>query len=115
MQDDDIESKSSMMRLRAAQSMAILLGLYLPALQASPAPLSRQNACPSGYHVSGGYCVPNSDKARAAIEKNGACPSGYFISGDYCLGGQNAKPVMHKQGACPAGWFASGNYCLKSN
>lgn len=103
-----------MMRLRATQAIAILLGFYMPAHLASPAPLPHHNACPSGYHVSGRYCVPNTDDSRVAIEKTGACPSGYFISGDYCLAGQNAKPVMHKHGACPAGWFASGNYCLKA-
>lgn len=102
------------MRLRASKFTALLLGLYLPALQAAP-PLPHQKSCPSGYHVSGGYCVPNTDSAKAAIEKTGACPSGYFVSGDYCLAGQNAKPVMHKQGACPAGWFVSGNYCLKAD
>jgi len=36
--------------------------------------------------IQGGYCVPYSAQSRHALEREGnSCPSGYMISGAYCL------------------------------
>jgi hypothetical protein len=73
--------------------------------------------CPSGYHTSGGACVPSSRErvARPALPKIGTCPSGYHTSGDYCLGSSaDAKHAMPKAGSCPSGYHASGAYCLSN-
>jgi len=66
--------------------MAGLLGAGAVAgTAAAQEPLVRRGSCPSGYHVSGDYCVPSSRSARTAIAREGACPSGYHVSGGYCL------------------------------
>ncbi len=59
-----------------------------PTLSADrPDPLPRMAAtCPAGYHRSGSYCVPTSDKARDAMPRIGyTCPPGYSRNGAYCL------------------------------
>ena len=74
----------------------------------------RVGTCPSGYHASGGACVPSSTRRppRPAIPKVGTCPSGYHASGAYCLGFANARHAFPRTGTCPSGYFASGAYCL---
>ena len=51
-----------------------------------PDPLPRVAAtCPAGYHRSGSYCVPTSEKARDAMPRIGyTCPPGYSRNGAYC-------------------------------
>ena len=59
-----------------------------PALSADrPDPLPRVAVtCPAGYHRSGSYCVPTSEKARDAMPRIGyVCPPGYSRNGAYCL------------------------------
>lgn len=48
-------------------------------------PLVKTGSCPSGYRMSGNYCVPNSADTKPAMPKVGSCPSGYRMSGNYCL------------------------------
>ena len=77
--------------------------------------LVKRGSCPSGYHTSGGYCIPSSKSSRAAIAKVGSCPSGYHTSGDYCLASSdNAKHAVIKAGSCPSGYHTSGDYCLRN-
>ena len=72
--------------------------------------------CPSGYGVSGEYCVPKTESnATTAIEKKGSCPSGFSKSGDYCVaskGQQEVRQIVEKKGACPSGYKISGEYCV---
>jgi hypothetical protein len=43
-------------------------------------------ACPTGYQVSGGACVPGPNTSCRAFPKTGAtCPVGYTTSFDYCV------------------------------
>jgi hypothetical protein len=101
-------------RGRARMMVVLLVGLVIsPAVQAQAVP--KVGTCPSGYHTSGGACVPSSREraARPALPKLGACPSGYHISGDYCLGSSaDAKHAIPKTGSCPSGYHTSGGYCL---
>ena len=67
--------------------IALTLLLLLPAAVRAdpvPQPVIKHGRCPSGYHVSGDYCVSGS-RARTAIPKSGRCPRGWTVSGDYCL------------------------------
>ena len=81
-------------------------------------PLPKLGACPSGYHTSSGYCVPNSGgRSRGAIEKIGShCPVGFSTSGRYCLSDpSNRRQAIEKTGtSCPSGWFTSGRYCVQN-
>jgi len=47
--------------------------------------IARVGSCPTGYSVSGEYCVAASMEAKHAITRFGACPKGYHSSGNYCL------------------------------
>lgn len=72
--------------------------------------------CPTDYHVSGSYCVPNAGASPGpAIPKVGTCPTDYHPSGDFCLGNRNARPAVIRTGSCPSGYHASGDYCLSHN
>ena len=78
-----------------------------------PQALAKKGACPSGYLVSGNYCMPSA-RAAFAVQKVGACPNGYQTSGDYCLAGSQARHALVLAGACPGGYAVSGAYCLQS-
>ena len=94
-------------------TFAMTILLTIPAWAQTAVP--KIGTCPSGYHSSGGYCVPNSDKALPAIPKNGSCASGYHSSGDYCLANSNkSREAIIKNGSCPSGYHSSGGYCLKN-
>ncbi len=58
-----------------------------------PDPLPRvATTCPAGYHRSGSYCIPTSDKARDALPRAGAgCPPGYSRNGAYCLATKKSR------------------------
>ena len=63
----------------------LLTGLALGAKQPDPLPRVAVT-CPAGYHRSGSYCVPTSEKARDALPRIGyTCPPGYSRNGAYCL------------------------------
>ena len=63
----------------------LLTGLALGAKQPDPLPRVAVT-CPAGYHRSGSYCVPTSEKARDALPRSGyTCPPGYSRNGAYCL------------------------------
>lgn len=47
--------------------------------------IARVGSCPTGYRVSGEYCVAARKEAKHAITRFGACPKGYHSSGNYCL------------------------------
>ena len=47
--------------------------------------IARVGSCPTGYGVSGEYCVASSENAKRAITRFGTCPKGYHSSGNYCL------------------------------
>lgn len=69
--------------------------------------------CPTDYHVSGSYCIPNANASPGpAIPKVGSCPTDYHPSGDFCLGSRNAAPAVVRMGSCPVGYNPSGDYCL---
>jgi hypothetical protein len=107
-----VQAQDIRMQIRLSR-IALVMVLTAPAAIAVAQPVPKQGACPSGYHTSGGYCVPSSGSARPALPKIGACPSGYHTSGDYCLGSSPAaKPAVEKRGACPSGYHTSGAYCL---
>jgi hypothetical protein len=96
--------------------LALIIPLsFAPSLIRAQA-IPKVGACPSGYHASGGACVPNygSRTAPPALPKLGTCPSGYGTSGDYCLGYRDAKHAIAKIGSCPNGYHASGAYCVSN-
>lgn len=71
--------------------------------------------CPTDYHVSGSYCVPNTGASPGpTIPRMGTCPTDYHPSGDFCLGNRDAKPAVIRNGSCPTGSHPSGDYCLSS-
>ena len=77
-------------------------------------PVPKAGACPSGWHASGNYCVPNSKDTLPIVPKVGVCPSGWHAAGNYCVANsESSKPIVPKQGACPHGWHASGAWCQK--
>jgi hypothetical protein len=43
----------------------------ITAASAQPLPQLKVGQCPSGYHESGGYCAPTSDRAPAACQRSG--------------------------------------------
>lgn len=107
--DDRPSARESTMRKIKMMIVAALVALPAPALaQAVP----KVGTCPSGYHTSGGACIPSSGNSRPALPKVGSCPSGYHSSGDYCLGSETARHAIPKTGSCPSGYHASGAYCL---
>jgi hypothetical protein len=87
--------------------------MVLPSLAVAQA-VPKVGTCPSGYHTSGGACIPSSSDLRPALPKVGSCPSGYHTSGDYCLGSDNARHAIPKTGSCPSGYHSSGAYCLSN-
>jgi hypothetical protein len=99
-----------------AALLLVLSGL-LTSLNAKAQAVPKVGTCPSGYHTSGGACVPSSRQTAAwpALPKVGTCPSGYHTSGAYCLGSSDrAKHAIPKAGSCPSGYHASGAYCLSN-
>ena len=63
----------------------LLTGLAIGAKQPDSLPRVAVT-CPAGYHRSGDYCVPTSEKARDALPRIGyTCPPGYSRNGAYCL------------------------------
>jgi hypothetical protein len=108
------------MRGERGPRAAALVGALLwtvPSLQAYAQVVPKVGTCPTGYHSSGGACVPNSGElgARPALAKVGACPSGYHSSGDYCLASSDrAKHAIPRTGGCPSGYHSSGAYCLSN-
>jgi hypothetical protein len=54
-----------------------------------------------------------SDPAPQPLLKRGSCPSGYHVSGNYCLSGSSGRTAIPKVGSCPSGWSVSGDYCLE--
>lgn len=90
----------------------VLAGWISPPRDAHAQAVPKVGTCPSGYHSSGGACLPYSKTPRPALPKIGTCPSGYHSSGDYCLGYENAKHAIPKTGSCPSGYHSSGAYCL---
>ena len=105
--------------LRFQREVRLSLGhvsVWLPAFllmvsaEAMAQAVPKIGTCPSGYHASGGACVPLSG-AGPALPKVGSCPSGYYTSGDYCLGFRNARHAIPKTGSCPSGYYTSGAYC----
>lgn len=93
--------------------LSLFTSLKCLAVEAYPVP--RANYCPSGYHASGNYCVPNNHSSGAAIMRDGFCPSGYHASGNYCVANNSTtgKAIM-RNGFCPSGYHASGNYCIEN-
>jgi len=78
-------------------------------------PIPKNGFCPSGYHASGNYCVPSSNRSGAAVERDGFCPSGYHASGNYCVANSvTSGKAIYKDGFCPSGYHASGNYCIEN-
>jgi hypothetical protein len=78
-------------------------------------PLPRTGFCPSGYHTSGNYCIPNNRSSGAAVMRDGFCPSGYHSSGNYCLANNLASgKAIFRNGFCPSGYHASGKYCVEN-
>ena len=63
----------------------LMTGSAIGAKQPDPLPRVAVT-CPAGYHRSGSYCVPTSEKARDALPRAGyTCPPGYSRNGAYCL------------------------------
>lgn len=78
-------------------------------------PVPNVGACPSGWHASGGYCVPNSKDALPIVQKVGVCPSGWHAAGNYCVANSGeSRPIVPKQGVCPSGWRAAGAWCMRN-
>jgi hypothetical protein len=104
----------------ALSKRLILTSLFMAAamprsLALEPYPMPREGFCPSGYHASGNYCVPNSNRSGAAIERDGFCPSGYHASGNYCVANNaSSGKAIFRNGFCPSGYHASGNYCIEN-
>ena len=101
--------------LIGATVLAVAVWAWPVAVSAQAVP--KVGPCPSGYHTSGGACVPGSSRtgARPALAKTGSCPSGYHTSGAYCLASSDrAKHAIPKTGPCPSGYHTSGAYCLSS-
>jgi hypothetical protein len=67
-------------------SMLIAMLAFAQAASAAPLPQPKVGQCPSGYHESGGFCAPTSNRSPDAIVKRGQCPSGWMQSGAYCIG-----------------------------
>jgi hypothetical protein len=111
---DDNVSKGSRVRIKnnAWAMVAFVLAVTSLPPDGLAQAIPKVGTCPSGYHTSGGACVPYSRDPRPALPKVGSCPSGYHSSGDYCLGYSNARHAIPKTGACPSGYHASGAYCL---
>ena len=67
----------------------VLVALLIPGIAAAELqpPLPRvATTCPAGYHRSGDYCVPTSEKAKPAMPRVGTvCPPGHHRNGAYCL------------------------------
>jgi hypothetical protein len=102
---------------RCIRALVFLLSWGLFPVDAQAQAVPKVGTCPSGYHSSGGACIPNSHErgARPALIKAGPCPSGYHSSGDYCLASSDgAKHAIPKNGPCPSGYHSSGAYCLSN-
>jgi hypothetical protein len=99
-----------------ACSIAMLISAVALASEGQPVVRVGKH-CPSGYRVSGEYCIPRSESsATSAIAKKGSCPSGYRKSGDYCVirsGNNDTRHVIEKKGSCPSGYSKSGEYCVQ--
>jgi len=58
--------------------------------------------------------MPNSKLRRIAMVRVGSCPTGYSVSGEYCVAdSDNPKRAIGRFGKCPKGYHSSGNYCLE--
>ena len=99
--------------LKLILSITILGSAFeLAATTPTPQPLVRNQNCPTGYHVSGQYCVP-SDTARFALPRVGSCPSGYHASNNYCVASHDGSTLaILKKGTCPSGFYQSAQYCV---
>jgi hypothetical protein len=99
---------------------SVALGLWLGVLAGAPLGAAPPPAtviervgmlCPTGYLMSGAYCMPGRN-ARHAIRRSGLCPPGYLMNGDYCLAEPNATHVLPRTGICPPGYSMWGDYCI---
>jgi hypothetical protein len=70
--------------------------------------------CPSGFAMSGDYCVSNEPNAYAVPKLGPLCPFGFTMSGDYCVSNKpNAYAVPKTGPLCPSGFTMSGDYCVR--
>ena len=113
---DMIKKHMTWISFTIACAIAVLVSVETLATEGQPIAKVGKH-CPSGYRVSGEYCVPRSgSSASTAIEKKGSCPSGYRKNGDYCVprAGQADVPhIIEKKGSCPSGYRKSGEYCVE--
>ncbi len=103
--------------IASAAVISLVLSCVLTSSAAVAQVVTKIGTCPSGYHTSGGACVPSSRNGTVhpALPKSGTCPSGYHTSGDYCLASTDwAKHAIPKTGSCPSGYHTSGAYCLSN-
>ena len=82
--------------------------------------------CPSGYRVSGQFCVPKDGRENASAQGPAfkpkdilVCPPGYYRSGQFCVPRDNEKNLPHIMNVpddvlvCPPGYYRSAGYCVE--